>query len=259
MDKNIFLYEVRPKKAIYIPSLKKNVRVPKSYYLTKEDVTEIIKNAHLFRRFSNPIQSVRVTTDAIDRLHNEVFMTEEEYQKYLNQKAGEGSRVVKVPEVTPEPEVVPEPETAPVNIEETTNNIVIEDSAEEVPGRKKLNLQKETTSESEEIADDTTEVVNANDIQNDIAAENQQTEKDLVESEQNDDEIKEAQTTEDQNNIGDGSEDGIAETEAVDDEDDAEDSTDYKEGNQWSEEPIRDQGNTNQHQYNRNGKKKYKR
>ena len=225
-----YLYEVRPKKTVFIKSLGKNVRVPKSFYLTKEDVKSIIGNAHIFRRFTVPTTRVeRVHTGNIDRLHNEYYMTEEEYKEFLKRQAAEGSQTVKevVPEVKEETPAVEEvKEEIPV-VEPVTEEVPVEDASEEV----------------ETVTDEIIEESNT-DSEIDTAAEDQQ------KVELND------ENGEDSNSVEERSNDESVEADTVED-DDAEDSTGDKEGLEWSEEPIRNQNNTNQQNANR-GKKKHR-
>lgn len=227
-----YLYEVRPKKTVFIKSLGKNVRVPKSFYLTKEDVKSIIGNAHIFRRFTVPTTRVeRVHTGNIDRLHNEYYMTEEEYKEFLKRQAAEGSQTVKevVPEVKEETPAVEEvKEEIPV-VEPVTEEVSVEETPEE--------------EEVETVADEIIEESNT-DSEIDTAAEDQQ------KVELND------ENGEDSNSVEERSNDESVEADTVED-DDAEDSTGDKEGLEWSEEPIRNQNNTNQQNANR-GKKKHR-
>lgn len=71
-----------------------NIMVPSTVKLTKEDVEICLRKAPIFRRFGNG-KLVRVTLSAIDRLHNEDFMTEEEYENYLD-KLGDNRGKVEV-------------------------------------------------------------------------------------------------------------------------------------------------------------------
>lgn len=123
-----FLYSINPKKLIrflngnpIIPP----IRTSKTLSLTKEEVRECLKYGSLYRRFANEGVNVRVTLNNIDRLHNAKLMTEEEYEKFLEEEN-------KKPQVESDPmnrgtvfdteERVPEPkketEPAPVTVEE---------------------------------------------------------------------------------------------------------------------------------------------
>ena len=84
-----FLYSINPKKLIrflngnpIIPP----IRTSKTLSLTKEEVRECLKYGSLYRRFANEGVNVRVTLNNIDRLHNAKLMTEEEYEKFLEEE-----------------------------------------------------------------------------------------------------------------------------------------------------------------------------
>jgi hypothetical protein len=102
---------------------------------------------------------------------------------------------------------------------------------------------EETPEEVETVAEEIVEESNT-DSEIDTAAEDQQ------KVELND------ENGEDSNSVEERSNDESVEADTVED-DDAEDSTGNKEGLEWSEEPIRNQNNTNQQNANR-GKKKHR-
>ena len=60
-----------------------NIMVPSTVKLTKGDVEICLRKAPTFRRFQNG-KLVRVTLSSIDRLHNEKFMNEKEYEEYID-------------------------------------------------------------------------------------------------------------------------------------------------------------------------------
>lgn len=60
-----------------------NIMVPSTVKLTKSDVEICLRKAPTFRRFQNG-KLVRVTLSSIDRLHNEKFMDEKEYEEYID-------------------------------------------------------------------------------------------------------------------------------------------------------------------------------
>ena len=101
------------------------LRTPKSLMLSKEDVLKCIQSAPVYRRFSAN-NSVKVTPLNIDRLHNENFMTEEEYEKFLSSKLSENRGKVEEIKVdnTKEDEAVEEVVDEPV--EEQTNEVTEE-------------------------------------------------------------------------------------------------------------------------------------
>ena len=123
-----FLYSINPKKLIrflngnpIIPP----IRTSKTLSLTKEEVRECLKYGSLYRRFANEGVNVRVTLNNIDRLHNAKLMTEEEYEKFLeeeNEKPQVESDPMNRGTVFDTEERVPEPkketEPAPVTVEE---------------------------------------------------------------------------------------------------------------------------------------------
>lgn len=123
-----FLYSINPKKLIrflngnpIIPP----IRTSKTLSLTKEEVRECLKYGSLYRRFANEGVNVRVTLNNIDRLHNAKLMTEEEYEKFLeeeNEKPQVESDSMNRGTVFDTEERVPEPkketEPTPVTVEE---------------------------------------------------------------------------------------------------------------------------------------------
>lgn len=82
-----YLYEVRPKRPIKNLTNVPVVRTHKSLHLTKDDVKKCLPLASVWRRFANEGRLERVVPSNVDRLHNDHFMTEEEYKEFLiNQK-----------------------------------------------------------------------------------------------------------------------------------------------------------------------------
>ena len=80
-----YLYSVNPKKIIKdLPTLP--IRSPRSLYLTKEQVLICLKSGTVYRRFAAENRNERVTILNVDRLHNDKFMTEEEYKAFLESK-----------------------------------------------------------------------------------------------------------------------------------------------------------------------------
>ena len=83
-----YLYSVNPKKIIKdLPTLP--IRSPRSLYLTKEQVMICLKSGTVYRRFAAENRNERVTILNIDRLHNDKFMTEEEYKAFLESKTND--------------------------------------------------------------------------------------------------------------------------------------------------------------------------
>lgn len=136
---NKYIYSVNPRRVISGLSDGTEIRVNKSLELSKEDVLLCLQKASVYRRFNTVTGAgnniVRVTAGNLDRLHNEKYMTEEEYEKFLAANASKDhGKVVNhepVQEKKPEPvkdvktpvveaEEVPEkPEEAPVQEAET--------------------------------------------------------------------------------------------------------------------------------------------
>lgn len=124
----VFLYSVCPKKVIKELPTTIPIRSPKSLYLTKEQVKICLKYGSVYRRFANEQRNERVTIMNIDRLHNEKFMTEEQYKEYEQSlKDGQrGSVIVDEPKVeNPTPEV--KKDKVEVKVEEKVEIVVTED------------------------------------------------------------------------------------------------------------------------------------
>ena len=90
MDETRYLYQVNPRVPMVLSEI--NFRSPKSAELTKDDVLKALPKAAIFRRFTDRIE--RVNTMNLDRLHNEKFMTEKEYEEYLLEKDNKRGQVV---------------------------------------------------------------------------------------------------------------------------------------------------------------------
>lgn len=83
-----YLYSVNPKKIIKdLPT--PPIRSPRSLYLTKDQVRICLKSGTVYRRFAAENRNERVTILNIDRLHNDKFMTEEEYKLFLESKVND--------------------------------------------------------------------------------------------------------------------------------------------------------------------------
>lgn len=124
----VFLYSVCPKKVIKELPTTIPIRSPKSLYLTKEQVKICLKYGSVYRRFANEQRNERVTIMNIDRLHNEKYMTEEQYKEYEQSlKDGQrGSVIVGEPKVEdPVPEV--KEDKVEVKVEEKVETVVTED------------------------------------------------------------------------------------------------------------------------------------
>lgn len=98
MEEVTYLYTVNPRKIIKGISGVNILRTPKSLQLTKEDVYTCLKSASVYRRFANEDLIKRVTTGNVDRLHNEKYMTDEEYKEYLISQSSAPQKTVTVHE-----------------------------------------------------------------------------------------------------------------------------------------------------------------
>jgi hypothetical protein len=112
-----------------------NIMVPSTVKLTKEDVLKCLEKAPVFRRFNNT-KLIRVTVSNLDRLHNEKFMTESEYEEFVD-KLSDARGIVEIPSTIEEKK-----ETGAVGIKE---NIVAEEPV----------VEAETIAQTEEQAEAT--------------------------------------------------------------------------------------------------------
>ena len=142
-----YLYSVNPHKPIILPNTMP-IRNPKSLYLTLDEVKTCLKRGAVYRRFADIGINERVTVLNAERLHNEKFMTEEEYAQFLEDN-------VAYKRGTISEKVEKKAEEAPVEsetVEEADN--VEDDKAEEAPVKSET---VETPDETVEEADTTTE------------------------------------------------------------------------------------------------------
>lgn len=95
-----FKYMITPVRVIKLESMGNiGIRTPRTMDLTLDEVKACIKNAKIYRRFNtNNLQ--KVTISNCERLHNEKFMTEEEYADFLIKEKSENRGNVKSPEDT---------------------------------------------------------------------------------------------------------------------------------------------------------------
>ena len=124
MDELRFAYQVNPKKPIRSLPEFGLIRTNKTLMLTKEQALKAMEGASLYRRFNHDTV-IRVTSLNIDRLHNEKFMDEKEYEIFKTNNtvfvaAPEEPETVEIPE---SPSEVVE-EEVPTNPTETVENIV---------------------------------------------------------------------------------------------------------------------------------------
>lgn len=124
MEDTRFLYYVNPRKAIKnLNEDLKLVRVPHSYYLTKEEVLKCLECGVVYRRFSNEDKYEKVSKYNLDRLHNEKFIEEKDWDSTVVVK--EEPIVEVVEEVKVAEEVKPEPEVVVVK-EEVVEELPVE-------------------------------------------------------------------------------------------------------------------------------------
>jgi len=175
---DMFLYTVKPRKAIVGLSGSKVVRTNKSLYLTKEDVLICLKNAIVYRRFANEGINERVTIDNVDRVHRENYIAESDWAAFCAQEKSKDHGTVKVPVVDPADDEKKEEIVAPVEeIVEPTQDIDKEESeqTEEVSENGTENKIEDTLTVNESIVaaeaaeESTTET--SQDVEDDTAVE----------------------------------------------------------------------------------------
>lgn len=102
-DKELaFLYTVNPRKVITGLSGVNAIRTAKSLFLTKEDVKICLQKATVYRRFANEGINERVTVGNIDRLHQENYVSEKDWDAVQAKEMSEGHGKVEVPEEDPD-------------------------------------------------------------------------------------------------------------------------------------------------------------
>ena len=134
MNKKRYLYSVYPKRPIKniienIPIIK----TPKSLQLSKDEVEKCLKFGSIYRRFANEGRNEKVNTLNIDRLHNDKFMTEEEYAKFLDSQIDSNAGTVinninqsdenLSVEVKEETSVVEDEKNVETSVEEVSNTV----------------------------------------------------------------------------------------------------------------------------------------
>ena len=151
-----YLYSVHPRTVIKeLPVAP--IRVPKSLYLTKDQVLICLKHGAVYRRFANEGRNERVTITSVDRFHNEKFMTEEQYAAFLQSGVADNRGTTFADTtVAPDKEPEKEPEVAPVqeNESETTETEESENNAPEqtVEPAAEIGEATESTEEEDECA-----------------------------------------------------------------------------------------------------------
>jgi hypothetical protein len=151
---NKYIYSVNPRRVISGLSDGTEIRVNKSLELSKEDVLLCLQKASVYRRFNTVTGAgndiVRVTTGNLDRLHNEKYMTEEEYEKFLaaNASKDHGKVVNREPVQEKKPEPVKEVKTPVVETE------VVPEKPEEAPVQEAENATAKFENNSDNTTDD---------------------------------------------------------------------------------------------------------
>lgn len=224
----VFLYAVHPKRAITgIPGIQV-IRVPKSVYLTKDDVYTCLKKASVYRRFSGTdAKNERVTADNVDRLHRAEYISEEDWPAFLAAEKSKGHGTVQAPQQVPEE-----------NKDNEENKIDESATTTQVAENKETIEEKQDGTSTENKADESPAQIdqsNNADIQEEVNGNV---------TELNSDNENEAKETNPELNT------------AVENND-VEQSTENKE-DEKVESSKQDQKNANQHQYN-NSKKNNKR
>ena len=133
-----------------------NLMVPSTVKITKEDVEICIKKVPVFRRFKNG-KLVRVTSSSIDRLHNEEFMTEEEYEAHIDKLADNRGKVEAVNVLYGEGIVIdknPPSLIAEENKKETEVESVVEEADTLIKDEYNDQTEKVTNEASGEIVND---------------------------------------------------------------------------------------------------------
>lgn len=158
-----FLYTINPHKPIKnLNDELKLIRIPKSYYLTKEEVLKCLQCGVVYRRFSNENRLEKVNIYNIDRLHNEKYIPEGEVVVEKKEET-----VVPVEEVNKIEETV-----APVE-EVIVEEPKTEEVVEEVVVNDEVIIEEEVT-ESEEVTTESVEeeVVEENNTEEEVKDEN---------------------------------------------------------------------------------------
>ena len=146
-----------------------NLMVPSTAKLTKDDVLICVKKAPVFRRFSAS-KLERVTASNLDRLHNEEYMTEAEYEEFLDKQGDNRGKVAKAPveetKVVEEP-VVEEVEAPVEEIKEEEPVVTEEPAVEETP----VEAETEEPAQTEEVSEIVEEEINDEGISEDVTEE----------------------------------------------------------------------------------------
>ena len=172
MAEKSYLYAVHPKRAITGLEGVKVLRTAKSLLLTKEDVKICLQKASVYRRFAAEGKIERVTIGNIDRLHNDNYISEEDWAKMDKDKAvelKEDKRGTVVPGTDQETAKEESKQVEPAKlddakVEETENEsqdvpveeaVVVKDEVEDAPVSEEANKESEVVDGSEDAQAET--------------------------------------------------------------------------------------------------------
>lgn len=154
MEETRYLYSVNPKKPIKgVLENGRPINSSKSLNLTIEQVQKCMACGSVYRWFANEDKLERVTSLNIERLHNEKFMTEEEFAEFkLNGVAGNAGKVVEVVEE-------PAPVVEEAKVEEVAAPAAEEAPVEEVKVEEVAPVEEEKAVEAEPVVEEVVEEV----------------------------------------------------------------------------------------------------
>lgn len=184
MEEIRFTYVVNPRRPIRgiqdLPAIKGS----RTIKLTKEEVLTCMACGPVYRRFANESIQERVTAANLDRLHNEKFISEREFNggskipvvKSSNKLEEEPTVEEKV-EQKPAPEVTEEVKEEVVEetvVENNTENIEVKDEVESVETVEETTEKEEVSSEEVVEADSSEEENEVDNDEQEEAKDNQQ-------------------------------------------------------------------------------------
>ena len=163
-----YLYEVRPHKIITGIHGVPYIRTPRAVYLTKDEVLICLQKGSVYRRFANLDKLERVTVTNVDRLHNEKFISEEEW---IGTKK-EDTPVA--PPVEPKQEEPKKEETQPLEQAAKEDNGVVDRADEAASTETEKEAPVEESSETVEESSDDSEATDGEEEKVDEAEPQQQ-------------------------------------------------------------------------------------
>ena len=129
-----FLYSVFPKMLIRnLPGVSA-FRTQKSLSLTKDEVKYCLKFGTVYRRFVNESKNERVTLENIDRLHNDRYMTEVEYEAFKKENidSNRGQGYIPLDSLSTDRATVSPEDQEAVNVENTKPETTVDNKTPEV-------------------------------------------------------------------------------------------------------------------------------